>query len=323
MKARIRGIKVYTFKFSYCFGMHLAYLILSHTDSLSQTLQGTQMTAVDVQVVSRACVTTIESIRSENEFNLFWSKVKQFAEKHKIDEPHLPHRKNIPNRYMIGKAAGKHPENVEEVYQRQYYAALDNVITCIKERFEQKDYEMYATLEQLLIKAIFCESFEELLQKVIGFYHDHFNDDILRVQLRILPAVIGQDEGSVNAIHDIRVLVKQLKKPIRNLISEVVKMIKLVIVMPATNSISECFFSAMRRLYIYLRTNMGSNHLKNAMVLHIHKDRLDQLSMVDVANDFAFKSDHRKTLFERSDDVDLRRKSFPVKSVRIQANINN
>ena len=109
---------------------------------------------------------------------------------------------------------------------------------------------MYATLEQLLIKAIIGESFEEELQKVIGFYHDDFNDDILRVQLRKLPAVIGQDEGSVNIFHNIRILVKQLKKPVRNLISEAVKMIKLVIVMPVTNAVSERSFSAMRRLYI-------------------------------------------------------------------------
>ena len=118
------------------------------------------MKAVNAQYVSRACVTTLQSIRSENEFNLFWNKVKQFGEKHKIDEPHLPRRKNIPNRYVIGKAAGEHLENVEEECRRQYFAALDSVITCIKERFEQKDYEMYATLEQLLIKAILGESFE-------------------------------------------------------------------------------------------------------------------------------------------------------------------
>ena len=109
---------------------------------------------------------------------------------------------------------------------------------------------MHATLEQLLIKAIIGESFEEELQKVIGFYHDDFNDDILRVQLRKLPAVIGQDERSVNIFHNIQILVKQLKKPVRNLISEAVKMIKLVIVMPVTNAVSERSFSAMRRLYI-------------------------------------------------------------------------
>ena len=45
--------------------------------------------------------------------------------------------------------------------------------------------------------------------------------------------------------------------------------------------------------------------------------------MVDVTNDFVFESDHRKTLFGRSDNVDLRRKSIPIKSVGIQVNVNN
>ena len=35
MKARILSIKVYTVKFSYCFGIHLTHLILSHTNNLS------------------------------------------------------------------------------------------------------------------------------------------------------------------------------------------------------------------------------------------------------------------------------------------------
>ena len=111
------------------------------------------------------------------------------------------------------------------------------------------------------------ESFKEELQKMIGFYHDDFNDDILRVQLRTLPAVIGQGEGSVNTFHDIPILAKQLKKPTRNLNCEVVKMIELVVVMPTTNAVSELSFSAMRCLYTYLRTNMGASRLNNAMEL--------------------------------------------------------
>ena len=53
------------------------------------------------------------------------------------------------------------------------------------------------------------------------------------------------------------------------MISEVFKMIKIVIIMSATNAISERSFSAMRRLYTYLRTNMGSSRLNNAMLLNI------------------------------------------------------
>ena len=71
MKAHICGIKVYTLKVSYCFGIHLSHLILFHFDNLSQTLVVTQMTAVDAQVVSRASLTTLKLIRSGNEFNLF------------------------------------------------------------------------------------------------------------------------------------------------------------------------------------------------------------------------------------------------------------
>ena len=95
------GIKVCPLKFSCCFSIHLVHLILSHTNSLSQTLQVTQMTAVDAQVVFRACVTTLKSIRSENEFNLFWNKVKEFSEKHKIDEPHFSQKEKKKSPIVI------------------------------------------------------------------------------------------------------------------------------------------------------------------------------------------------------------------------------
>ena len=61
--------------------------------------------------------------------------------------------------------------------------------------------------------------------------------------------------------------------------------------MPATNAVSERSFSAMRRFFTYLRTNMGPNRLNNTMVLHVHKERLDQLSLIDIANDFVKGSD--------------------------------
>lgn len=322
MKTRIRGIKVHTVKFSYCFGIHLAQMILAHTDNLNQTLQGTQMTAIDAQVISRACVATLQSIRTENEFNLFWAKVKKFATEHNIDEPHLPRRRNAPIKYMLGRAAGEHPEKAEDDYRRKYYAALDTVITCIKERFEQNDYEMYATLEQLLVKAATGKSCEDECEKVVSFYRDDINSDLLKVHLKTLPAVIGVSDEVVNTFTDVRKLVQQLKKPLRCLISEVVKIVKLIIVMPATNAVSERSFSAMRRLFTYLRTNMGSNRLNNTMVLHVHKERLDQLSLIDVANEFVYGSDHRKTVFGSFDAVDLRRNNVNVKSVGIQVNMN-
>ena len=163
--------------------------------------------------------------------------------------------------------------------------------------------------------------YEEECAKVIDFYREDIDGEVLRVQLKTLPTVINIGDVQDPSFKDIRALIKELKRPTRRLISEVVKICKLIIVMPATNAVSERSFSAMRRLYTYLRTNMSTSRLNNVMVLHVHKERLDKLSMVDIANDFVFESDHRKTLFGTFDAIDLRRKEVVVKSVGVQVNM--
>ena len=91
--------------------------------------------------------------------------------------------------------------------------------------------------------------------------------------------------------------------------------------MLATSAVSERSFSVMRRLFTYLRANMGQNRLNNLMVLHIHKELLDQLSLIDVADDLVKENDQRQTVFGDFDSLDLRRKTSSVKSVGIQVNI--
>ena len=82
--------------------------------------------------------------------------------------------------------------------------------------------------------------------------------------------------------------------------------------MPASNAVSERSFSAMRRLYTYLRTNMGDKRLNHLMVLHINKTRLDNLSLLDVANEFVSENNHRETIFGKFNVLDLRRGSTVV-----------
>ena len=59
----------------------------------------------------------------------------------------------------------------------------------------------------------------------------------------------------------------------------------LIIVMPATNAVSERSFSTMRRIKSYLRSTMKQSRLNHTMVLNIHKEELDILDMVAVANE--------------------------------------
>ena len=83
------------------------------------------------------------------------------------------------------------------------------------------------------------------------------------------------------------------------LISQVTLLVKLMLVMPATNATSERAFSSVRRIKTYLRSTMSQQRLNHLMLLHVHKSSTDQLSLVDVANDFIAGNEHRQHVFGR------------------------
>ena len=132
MKARICGISSYSKTFSYCFGIHLAATILSNSDSLRKTLQTTQLSAIDAQRIPRNTVSTLECTRSDQNFNLLYEKVKTFAHDHDVDEPSLPRKRKprmtIENYFSTSE------------YRIKYFEAIDLVVSCIKNRFDQDDY---------------------------------------------------------------------------------------------------------------------------------------------------------------------------------------
>ena len=82
------------------------------------------------------------------------------------------------------------------------------------------------------------------------------------------------------------------------LLSENSTLGKLLLVMPATNAVSELgSFSALKRVKTYLRSTTGDSRLNHLMMLHVHKDKTDALTLVDVANDFAGEKENWKELF--------------------------
>ena len=57
------------------------------------------------------------------------------------------------------------------------------------------------------------------------------------------------------------------------------------------------------------------------MVLHIHKEKLYNLFLIDIGNNFVEVIERRKFVLGKFDQSDLRKSSVPTKSVSIQVNI--
>ena len=70
------------------------------------------------------------------------------------------------------------------------------------------------------------------------------------------------------------------------LLSDVFITAKLIVVMPATIAASEGSFSTLRLIKSYLRSAMTEMRLNSAMILDIHKENTDELSLIEVANEF-------------------------------------
>ena len=92
-------------------------------------------------------------------------------------------------------------------------------------------------------------------------------------------------------------MLKSLSLGPRSPLNEVLRFAKLLLVMSATNAVSERLFSCLRRIKTYLQSTMHQARLNHLMLLHIHRDRTDKLELVDVANDFVKGSEHRLNVF--------------------------
>ena len=304
MRSRIMGVLSRMTSFDFLFGVLLGELLFRHSDNLSKALQSSHMSAAEGQKVAAMTVKTLESLRTEENFKLFWAKAVKMGSDIGVDEPVLPRRRKAPKRYRIGSSEGEFPENAEVMYRQIFYEVLDLIVTSIKGRFDQSGYRVYCKLEDLLVKAARKEDYSEELEFVTAFYREDIDSDRLKMQLDVLSSNFPED----SSLHDLQSILKYLKElshPQRTLMSEVCTLASLILVMPASNAVSERSFSSLRRLKSYLRSTMTQERLNSILMLHVHNDLTDNLNLTEIGNEFVTGSEHRLTLFGKFLERDL------------------
>ena len=180
--------------------------------------------------MARCTVMVLRSLRTENSFKLFYETVTNFAKQHDVGQASLPRKRKAPSKIIFRKAPHENRETPAEDYRVKFFEALNLVINCIEDRFNQKDYHMNATCEQLLIKAAKKEDFSDEISEVMDFYNDDVNAHMIKIQLQLLPSVMT-DNININSFKEIRNQVKLLSSAKKALISDVIKLLKLLVVM--------------------------------------------------------------------------------------------
>ena len=299
VRARIKGVEAQMRSFDFLFGVMLGEAILRHTDNLSKGLQHKDLSASEGQCMATLTLETLSRMRSEDKFSEFFGLVEEKASREGVEEPSLPRRRKMPKRYEQGSGAHFFPETNQQRYRKVYFEALDLVVNCVKTRFDQPGYRVLRNVEDLLVKAVRSEfeAYQDEFAFVTNFYGEDLDAAVLKVQLETLRTEFERSKSLSASLSSIFDYFRELQPAMRTIYSQIVRLIKLLIVMPATNATSERSFSALRRVKTYLRSTMTQQRLNSLMTLHVHIHRTDALNLNQIANDYTSKSERRMAVF--------------------------
>ena len=145
----------------------------------------------------------------------------------------------------------------------------------IRGRFDQPGFQVYNDLQTVLLNGIRGESYSANLER-LAQYRGDINFDMLVQQLDMLQTSLTLVDVPVDSIS---LLIKWFTEnsAIHGLYSEVLALLRLVMVLPATNAVSERSFSTLRRVKTYLRSVMSQDRLNSVMNLHVYKEETDNL----------------------------------------------
>ena len=120
VQSRIQGVLSQIIKFDFLFGVVLGEMILRHTDNLSKALQAKVISAAEGQQTADMVVQTLQKLRQDREYDLFWVKVDKMAESLKVEKAQLPRKRKLPKRYDDGLTEGEFHDD-PKLYYRQHY----------------------------------------------------------------------------------------------------------------------------------------------------------------------------------------------------------
>ena len=235
----------------------------------------------------KVSVGSLMSMRTELKFNEIYQKAEDIIERLELEEIVQPRHRKIPKKIDDGSNNFKY-SSAEEKYRAELYSVIDMGCEQLKYYFESEDMNQYKRLTEILLDgkydAEICLMYPELnksLEHEIIFFRTQFSNKFVSVD-------------------ECRLLFKEFVPEVRQLFPQVEKLLRLLLVSPASSCEAERTFSALRRIKTWLRSTMTQQRLENVMMCHVHRDLLMDLDSKLIAKEFINDSYSNSTRDRRS-----------------------
>lgn len=163
---------------------------------------------------------------------------------------------------------------------------LDTSMMALNSRFSQDSFAAVSGLEEVLLSGN-LNSHKNLVEQYPEI-------DCSRLNLQ-LPMFRSSYEYR-NLSQAVEVW-KLLQPDVRALFTDVEKLLRCLLVIPASSCEAERSFSGLRRLKTYLRSTMSQSRLNSVAVCHVHQQRLDGVDVKDILETFVALNSDRQRVF--------------------------
>lgn len=269
-------------------GLHIALQISVPLHDLSKTFQSEKKTISGMLQNVEAVRNLFISYRTEENFKQILSAVNAKVELYALHPISLPRIRKLPQRYDDSAAAPIFPaESTAQFHRKAFYVVIDMALKQIEDRFDLNSttgLSIYSKLEKMLLTS-------EVEENVCSMYPELDNES-LTVQLKMF---IHQFKPK--CVSDIRNSIKVMSPDMRLIFHQVENLLRLLLVAPISSCEAERSFSALRRLKTWLRSSMSQVKLNSSVICNVHKDRLDHVSVREIAVTFAHRTETRRNTF--------------------------
>ena len=156
---------------------------------------------------------------------------------------------------------------------------------------------MFLNIESLLIQAAAPTGNIDVpkLASLHEIYDGEIDMDALEVEANVFRAIMSNCR--VGCFKDVYNKIKTFPENKKELIPNIMRIIKLLLINPATYCSPERSFSTARKLKYWSRSTMASQRLSGLALLNINKECTDQDDLMEVGNEFIDQNEQRRKNF--------------------------
>ena len=284
-----RGVLTTMETFQFLFGVAISEKVFCITDKLSKALQKKDLSAIAAKKYASVTICALKELRNDLKFGEFWLETTAKAIELGVSEPTLPRKRKTPRRFDEASGSTYHDATPEDMYKRYYFEIIDTIIGEVERRLASPSFTLYAKMEELLQLATEGKDIPNMLLNEVV---DHFIDDLqlsdLRTELGLLKNVMASMEFSYS---NVKTKVGEYKE----ILPQLMKLLQLLLVIPAISATSDRSFSSLRLIKTYLRTTTSQERLNYLMMIFIHKER--PIDLKGAMEEFIQRNTERRETF--------------------------